>query len=83
MQYASGKQIVQGCNTGCVAWQGQGMRAAEMLIWMGDFNYRVNVSYEDCKDAIRRKQLHLLLEKVSEIADASSNKLLASDATTV
>ena len=40
------------------------MRAAEMLVWMGDFNYRINCGYEDAKENIRRGRLETLLERV-------------------
>jgi hypothetical protein len=45
--------------------QGQGMRAAEMLIWLGDFNYRVNCSYQEAKDYIQQGWIKELLAKVS------------------
>lgn len=44
--------------------QGQGMRAAEMLVWLGDFNYRVNCSYDDAKDYIQQGWIKELLAKV-------------------
>ena len=44
--------------------QGQGMRSAEVLIWLGDFNYRVNMDYEDTLDYIKNNWLDKLLEKV-------------------
>lgn len=46
-----------------VVVQGQGMRAAEMLVWVGDFNYRINCSYEEAKEGIRRGRLEQLLAK--------------------
>ena len=39
------------------------MRAAELLVWAGDFNYRVEASYEDAKDKVRRGRLEDLLAK--------------------
>lgn len=48
--------------------QGQGMRAAEMLVWLGDFNYRVNCSYEDAKDYIQHGWIKELLSKVALLA---------------
>ena len=45
--------------------QGQGMRDAEMLVWAGDFNYRIEASYEDALDHINRNELDWLLERVS------------------
>lgn len=44
--------------------QGQGMRDAEMLVWAGDFNYRIEASYEDALDHIAQKELDWLLERV-------------------
>lgn len=41
------------------------MRAAEMLVWAGDFNYRINCTYEEVKDCIRRGKLEHLLQKVT------------------
>ena len=34
--------------TACM--QGQGMRDAELLVWSGDFNYRIDASYELAKE---------------------------------
>lgn len=45
--------------------QGQGMRAAEMLVWLGDFNYRVNCSYEEAKEYIQQGWIKELLAMVS------------------
>ena len=39
------------------------MRAAEILIWLGDFNYRVNCSYEDAKEYIQHGWIKELLSK--------------------
>ena len=36
-----------------------------MLIWLGDFNYRVNCSYEDAKEYIQHGWIKELLAKVS------------------
>ncbi len=44
--------------------QGQGMRNAEMLVWAGDFNYRIDATYEDAIDHIRCNDLEYLLERV-------------------
>ena len=44
--------------------QGQGMRDAEMVIWLGDFNYRIELSFEIAKEKARRKLLTDLLAKV-------------------
>ena len=47
--------------------QGQGMRNAEMLVWAGDFNYRIDVTYEDAIDHIRCNDLEYLLERVCNL----------------
>lgn len=46
------------------------MRDAELLVWMGDFNYRIDESYEKAKELIRhsmhsRSALDELLDKAS------------------
>ncbi len=41
------------------------MRDAEMLVWAGDFNYRIEATYEDAMDRIRGSDLEYLLERVS------------------
>ncbi|KAK9832480.1 hypothetical protein WJX81_000147 [Elliptochloris bilobata] len=40
---------------------GQGMRDAEMVIWLGDFNYRIETTFEDAKERARRRMLADLL----------------------
>jgi len=40
------------------------MRAAEMLIWLGDFNYRVDCSYKEAKEYIQQGWIKELLAKV-------------------
>jgi hypothetical protein len=45
------------------------MRDAQLLVWMGDFNYRVDTTYEEAKEAVRRKALESLLEKVIALPD--------------
>ena len=40
------------------------MRDAEMVIWLGDFNYRIELSFEVAKEKARRKLLTELLAKV-------------------
>ena len=47
--------------------QGQGMRDAEMVIWLGDFNYRVELTFEVAKEKARRKLLTDLLAKVGTL----------------
>ena len=47
--------------------QGQGMRNAEMLVWAGDFNYRIDATYEDAIDRIRCNDLEYLLERVCKL----------------
>ncbi len=45
--------------------QGEGMRHAKLLIWMGDFNYRIDdYSYLEVKEQIQRENWDALLEKV-------------------
>lgn len=48
--------------------QGQGMRNAEMLVWAGDFNYRIDATYEDAIDHIRCNDLEYLLERVRNLS---------------
>ncbi|KAL4853623.1 Type II inositol polyphosphate 5-phosphatase 15 [Chlorella vulgaris] len=42
--------------------QGEGMREAEMLVWLGDFNYRIDGGYEAVKERAIRNELPPLLE---------------------
>ena len=51
--------------------QGQGMRNAEMLVWAGDFNYRIDATYEDAIDRIRCNDLEYLLERVCNLLTSS------------
>ncbi|KAL3132931.1 hypothetical protein ABBQ38_006845 [Trebouxia sp. C0009 RCD-2024] len=44
-------------------FQGQGMRDAEMLVWAGDFNYRIEATYEDALERIRNNELDYLIER--------------------
>jgi hypothetical protein len=44
--------------------QGEGMREAEMLVWLGDFNYRIDGGYEAVKERAIRNELPPLLELV-------------------
>ena len=41
--------------------QGDGVRNAELLLWMGDFNYRIDGSYEEVKERAIRNELGPLL----------------------
>ena len=41
------------------------MRDADMLVWAGDFNYRVEASYEDALDHVAQNDLDWLLERVN------------------
>lgn len=43
---------------------GEGMRGAQMLVWLGDFNYRIDGSYEAVKEHAIRNELAPLLELV-------------------
>lgn len=56
----------------CVCQQGQGMRDAEMLVWAGDFNYRIEVGYEEALEHIRNNDLDFLIDRVSPPALPSS-----------
>jgi hypothetical protein len=44
--------------------QGEGMREADMLLWLGDFNYRIEGGYEAVKEKAVRSELGALLELV-------------------
>ena len=48
-----------------VCVQGQGMRDAEMLVWAGDFNYRIEANYEEALEHIRNNDLDYLIDRVS------------------
>ena len=52
-------------DSGCcvLASQGQGLREADLLVWLGDFNYRVDAHYDQAKEAVRRGDLQALLAK--------------------
>lgn len=41
------------------------MRAANVLVWMGDFNYRINIGYDEAKALIAEGKLDPLLLLVS------------------
>ena len=43
-----------------------------MLVWLGDFNYRVDAEYGEAKSLVRRNDLSPLLSKVCIDADAST-----------
>ena len=45
--------------------QGQGLKEVDMLVWMGDFNYRIDATYEHAKELAHRNQLTELLAKVA------------------
>lgn len=47
-----------------VAVVGEGMRGAQMLVWLGDFNYRIDGGYEAVKERAIRNELGPLLELV-------------------
>ena len=44
--------------------QGQGLKEMDMLVWLGDFNYRVDAEYAEAKGLVRRNDLSPLLSKV-------------------
>ena len=54
--------------------QGEGMRSAEMLVWMGDFNYRIDLDYGTVVHLVDnflrgdRGALSTLLEEVRPLA---------------
>ena len=58
-------------------WQGEGMRSAEMLVWMGDFNYRIELDYDTVVHLVRnfrkgdRAALANLLQEVRTLAPYS------------
>ena len=39
-----------------------------MLVWLGDFNYRVDAEYGEAKSLVRRNDLSPLLSKVRRVA---------------
>ncbi len=43
---------------------GEGMRGAHMLVWLGDFNYRIDGPYEAVKEHAIRNELGVLAELV-------------------
>lgn len=47
--------------------QGQGMRDAELLVWLGDFNYRIDTTYEIAKENIRRNTPTSLAELLKHV----------------
>ena len=44
--------------------EGEGMRGAHMLVWLGDFNYRIDGGYEAVKERAIRNELAPLLQMV-------------------
>ena len=44
--------------------QGQGLKEVDMLVWLGDLNYRIDSTYEHAKELAHRNQLSELLAKV-------------------
>lgn len=54
------------------------MRNAEMLVWAGDFNYRIDATYEDAIDHIRCNDLEYLLERVRNLSTSSVSYLTSS-----
>ena len=44
-----------------------------MLVWLGDFNYRVDAEYGEAKSLVRRNDLSPLLSKVCMIAASVIN----------
>ena len=56
--------------------QGEGLRDTEVVVWMGDFNYRIDCDYDTVVDKVRRfaagdhSQLTALLEKARPLLEA-------------
>ena len=55
-----------------LAGQGQGLKEMDMLVWLGDFNYRVDAEYGEAKGLVRRNDLSPLLSKVCTDLQADS-----------
>lgn len=47
------------------------MKAAEMVVWLGDFNYRVNMEYQEALDYIHNDWIGELLKKVQSFTSCS------------
>ena len=68
------------CERGGWRLQGEGMRSAEMLVWMGDFNYRIELDYDTVVQLVRnhlrgdRGALAALLEEVSPPPQVTSHR---------
>ncbi|CAL8463974.1 g3509 [Coccomyxa elongata] len=43
--------------------RGQGLKEVDMLVWLGDLNYRIDSTYEHAKELAHRNQLSELLAK--------------------
>ncbi len=54
------------------------MRNAEMLVWAGDFNYRIDATYEDAIDHIRCNDLEYLLERVRNLSTCAFSYVTSS-----
>ena len=59
--------------------QGQGLKEMDMLVWLGDFNYRVDAEYGEAKSLVRRNDLSPLLSKVCIKAGSVTASPLVSD----
>lgn len=46
---------------------GEGMRGAHMLVWLGDFNYRIDGPYEAVKERAIRNELGVLADMVGPL----------------
>ena len=65
---ALGDSSVRGLDQAFTYAQGQGLKEMDMLVWLGDFNYRVDAEYGEAKSLVRRNDLSPLLSKVCMIA---------------
>ena len=75
----SRRKAVQ-CEQDSCLMQGQGMRDAEMVVWLGDFNYRLDTTFENAKEKARRHMLAELLELVHELCClCATNHLFSAD----
>lgn len=53
----------------------RGLQRAELLVWVGDFNYRVDMSYHEALEAIEQNRLRDMLEKDQCRREMSKNRV--------
>lgn len=53
----------------------RGLQRAELLVWVGDFNYRVDMSYHEALEAIQQNQLREMLKKDQCRREMSRNRV--------